>query len=826
MTNTRLLVLFFASGAAALVYEVLWLKELGLLFGATAPAAAATLAVFFLGLSAGAYVWGRRARDLDRPLRTYARMEAGIAATALVYFLLLDLYHAVYAPLFGVVGDRPTLFLGVKLLLSLGVLFPPAFLMGGTLPVLGELMIRRSDQLGRTGTLLYATNTAGAALGAFLAGFYLPAALGFDRSYLLAIGVNVTIAALAWRWDREGMSVPRRKGSPSPPIPSRLPLPPLLVSLLAAASGFLTLALEVLWTRMYAQVLQNSVYTFSAVLTVFLVALGLGSALAHILSRTSLPPPAVLTALLSLAGLAVASAPFLFARQSGGTLDYLHGDVGFAAYVASVFASVGAVLLVPGILIGSVFPYLLKVSEGRSSSAGEVLGSLVSLNTLAAILGSLSAGFLLLNLFGLWSSLRILAAVYLMLAIAVPSSPGGLRAVLAAVPVAGLLALTFLPAYGRLALVHLEEDERLVEVREGSLGTAAVIDRGGDLRIKVDNSYLVGTSASAPNLRLQSWIPLSLHPSPRSVFYLGMGTGITAGAALALPVEKVTVAELNADVVALAHRHFGPYLNGLFEDSRVRLVTEDGRSYLQATRESYDVVIADIFLTYKAGAGALYTREHFAAVRDRLAPGGLFAQWLPMFELTEREVGLVARTMLEVFPQVTVWRRGFSPRFPLLALVGHREEGALDDVALRRNLAALAASGAAPERLWLVGIPYAAYAGNLGQARKLFTPFPVLRDDRPLIEYLSPRVNRDHFGAGKTGVLAFTELGDFCDRLLETAPIRQDPFLAAVPESARDQAYAGLALYKAEAYRRSGRPNEAEAWREEYERRLSTPHLW
>lgn len=169
-----LLGLFFLSGVAALVYEVLWLKELGLLFGATAQAAATTLAVFFLGLAAGSLAWGRRAARDPRPLRTYAALEAGIALSAALYFGLVTAYRALSPFLFPGLNDNPALVTAVKLGLSLAVLFPPAFLMGGTLPVMGQYLVRRSSDLGRTASALYALNTLGAAVGALAAGFVLP----------------------------------------------------------------------------------------------------------------------------------------------------------------------------------------------------------------------------------------------------------------------------------------------------------------------------------------------------------------------------------------------------------------------------------------------------------------------------------------------------------------------------------------------------------------------------------------------------------------------------------------------------------------------------
>ncbi len=540
-----LLAIFFASGAAALVYEVLWLKELGQLFGVTAHAAATTLAVFFLGLAAGGLVWGRRVERIARPLRAYALLEVAIAASAVLYFFLLDLYRWLLPGLFATFADRPGIFLLVKLALALCVLFPPAFFMGGTLPVMGQYLVRRAEDLGRMATLLYAANTAGAAAGALAAGFLLPPLLGFRRSYFIAIGVNLTVAAIAFWLSRREAGV--RSSGPRPAAAAPVEtdraktgpatLAPNLFWTLAAASGFLTLALEVLWTRMFSQVLQNSVYTFAAILTVFLLALALGSALAHVLCRAGAPPVTSLYLLLTGAGLCVLFTPLVFHRLNPD-LALLGADLGWTRYVAAVFGGTLAVLLIPGVIIGSVFPLLLKIAEtrvvrlplsGGRLSAGRTIGHLASVNTLAAIAGSLTAGFVLLEHLGLWASTRLVAGLYLALALwvilaRIPPRSGlfqrgeGLSGgkALAALPLAGLALAVAGWGYADLALVTLdaEQGEELAYLREGAGGTVAVVRRGDDLLLKVNNSYQLGTARSAPNQRLQAYLPLALHADP------------------------------------------------------------------------------------------------------------------------------------------------------------------------------------------------------------------------------------------------------------------------------------------------------------------------
>ena len=250
--------LFFLSGFAGLTYQILWQRELGLLFGNTTQATATTLAVFFLGLAAGSWWFGRRAEGIPRPLRAFARLEWGIAAGALLLPLLLPLYRSLFAPLHGAVGSLPAVYAAVKFLLACLVLGPPAFLMGGTLPVLAELGTRAGQGLGRAAGRLYTWNTAGAVAGAFAAGFLLPRALGYRTTYAIALGVSLLVGVQAWLASR-GETAPTPEPADPEPAITEAASPMRAVLVLAALSGFVSLAREVLWTRIFALVFINSV---------------------------------------------------------------------------------------------------------------------------------------------------------------------------------------------------------------------------------------------------------------------------------------------------------------------------------------------------------------------------------------------------------------------------------------------------------------------------------------------------------------------------------------------------------------------------------------
>ncbi len=841
--RNRLAVLVFLSGAVSLVYQVLWLKELGLLFGSTAYAASTTLAVFFLGLAVGGAVFGRWSPHLRAPLRTYAWLELGIAASAGLYFLLLAVYFQLYAPLYDALGDRPAAFNAVRVALATLVLLPPATLMGGTLPVLGQHLVRQPHELGRTASFLYAINTLGAASGAFLAGFVLPPALGFDRAYLLAMAVNAGVAGLAWwlaaageprRYPAQDVSAgrglrPDRGGrrsrvrrAPAPAAAGGGAESAPLLAVVAGLSGAFALGLEVLWTRMFAQVLQNSVYTFSIILVVFLAALAAGSAVANRLCRLRAAPAQVLWVLLTLAGLGVAATPFAFHALTAGLRSLTTGD-GWLLYVLSIFGNTLLLLFVPATLLGSVFPYLLRAAQGSQAEPGAVIGRLSALNTSGGMVGSLAAGFVLLGAVGLWDGVRLFAAGYLLLALLVCLRSVRMRGapvLPAAVAIGGLVLLVTAFDTSRLTLVSVNRarGEQVLATWEGPDGVVAVVERPGNRRIKVNNFYTLGGTGSTEQEQNQALLPLMTHPRPSAVFVLGLGTGITAGAALRHPVERLQVCEIAPDVIAAAAAHFEVASGGLFSDPRATVRACDARNHLLGTAERFDVIIADLFVPWRAGIGNLYSREHFEAARARLAPGGLFVQWLPLYQLSRREFEVVARTVLAVFEQVTLWRGHFGAERPVVALVGAAGPTTLDPAVIDRNGRHLAGGRPLPPVAALaVTLPF--YAGNLSAAEGLIPPGPINTDDRPLVEYQAPVTQREQ-RAGATGWFNLAELGDFFRRLMELAPPGRDPHLTLLTSSQRELVTAGRYYYEGVVASRLGHDADAETRFREFARRV------
>ncbi len=839
------LAMVFLSGFACLIYQILWMRQLGLFFGNTSHAAALTLAVFFAGIAGGSWFWGRRSVLLAKPLIAYGWLELGIAVAGAAVLAAPGLCHYLYPLLYGQDGSGIGL-LSFKILWTLVMVFPPAFLMGGTIPILGQCLIKRQAEFGTTAARIYAVNTIGAACGAFATAFVLIGSLGFRLTCVVAIGVSTVAAALAFKLSRKvGIKVAAEHSSPTRSSSKQLPVAQdgarmsrRQVGFLAFLSGFNILALEVLWTRMFAQVHENSVYSFSSVLIIVLVCLALGAWLASKLAGGKSPTTQSFLLLTAAGGAALCFSPFVFIWLTDN-LSMLPSETTFAAYAVRLFTT-GLISIGPAcLLLGAVFPFLMKAEEQYASHPGKSIGRLSSINTLGAILGSLACGFLLLQWLGMWRSMQMVAASYLVIALLTPAAKNRVNRAAKAGAFAMLgLAFTLLNPTKLPTTSKTDtqgQAETVVEKWEASDCTVTVVKKNGDnLAIKINSNYGLGsTDAYAPQM-FQARIPLLAFPATDSVFFLGMGTGITAGEALDdndfKNITKVVVSELSPSVVAASKKYFaggtgGPDLtNGLFHDPRAKVLIEDGRNHLMATRENYSMINADLFLPYGRGTGDLYSREHFQNVRSRLKPGGVFVQWLPLYQVSENEFGIIAHTLLSVFPQVSLWRGNFQPGAEMVALIGHQDSSPLPACTLdvdrdKQN----AVAGATHLEMQELMLPINAqtillfYCGNLTLAAELFSNYPLNTDDKPIIEFGTPRSLHRTKAQGKPHFVG-SKFADLVDEIQSRIPPASDPLLASRSPSSRELSIAGSAFHRGWIARAT---DDDPQWRDNWQRFLN-----
>ncbi len=815
--------LVFLSGFCALIYQVLWMKELGLLFGNTSHAAGATLAAFFAGLAVGSWFWGKRAARCGNPLRIYAGLELGIAITALLYFVVMKGYHVIYPEVYQSVHSG-TWLLAIKFLLALVLIFPPAFCMGGTIPVIGQHAIRKPSQFGSTSALLYGINTLGATLGALLAGFFMPLWFGFQATCFIAMGITVIVAALAFlasRTESASQVVEPIDDEMEANEPDR---DRISFTVICFLSGFGVLALEVLWTRMFALVLENSVYTFAAILVVVLCCLAGGSLISSVLARRKWQPNLVLTVLLGLSGIAIALTPTVFMGQTD-SFQFLAVKASWLEFVFIIFRKCVLTIGLPALVLGTIFPYLLKTMERYTASPGRSLGRLATINTIGAVLGSIVCAFLFLEKFGMWRSMQIIGGIYFVMAIWMPSVRGRAGIAAKGVSVAGLILFFTALDPSRLPVTGVlkgHENEVTLKAWEGSDCTVSVVRSKDGLAIKINSDYGLGSSDGRIRQACQAEIPLMLKPDSKSVFFLGMGTGISAGAALSerFPnVDRVVTCELSPNVVAASKEYITAVdgvdlTNGLFTDPRSTVLIEDGRHYLMATKEKFDVIDADLFVPYRSGAGSLYTKEHFESVKDRLKPDGIFVQWLPAYQVTDFEFHVIGRTMLEVFDQVSLWRCDFAPFNEVVAFVGHNGSAPLaacemDDSRAKKVFAA----GSGQEDIYNTLNPQTAllyYGGNITASKALFADFPINTDDKPVIEYMAPRYYRNK-GKDETPWFVGPYLLKFIKDIQKTCPPEIDPLLVNRTPANRRLPLAGSAYQETLLWAQFG--NDAEAQR-------------
>ena len=530
-------------------------------------------------------------------------------------------------------------------------------------------------------------------------------------------------------------------------------------------------------------------------------------------------PDRVLLGLLAAAGIAVAAVPFVFHGVTGG-LSYVAAEAGWRSYIASVFAVAAVVMLLPVVLMGTVFPYTLKIAQSFGLAPGATVGRMAAINTVGSIAGAALAGFVLLPALGLWASIKTLGLLYLAAAAVLAQTRSGIGRGWRVAPVAGLCLFATMFDAADLGLVRTdpEHNEIVFETWENAHGVVAVVRRGDDLRIKVDNYYSLGGTAAATYERTQADLPLVIHGDPRAVFFIGLGTGITAGAAVGHPVERITVAELIPEVVEASRRYFGAHTNGLFEDPRVRVVAEDGRNYLLGSDERYDVIIADLFIPWQSGAASMYTTEHFTTVRTRLRSGGLFAQWLPLYQLSRDEFSVIARTMAEVFPQVTLWRGDFDPGRPIAALIGHAEAGPLDVAALVEGFHRRKGDDGADRRT-VMATTAMFYAGNVSADRKRYAGHHANTDDWPVIEYSAPITQREVWGSAGAWFID-RQLEEFYSETFTTLPPRDDPFLAQLTDEEIGFVEGGRHLFAFKAFQRLDDRETAALHRDAYTARM------
>jgi spermidine synthase len=753
-----LAVAFALSGGAGLIHEVVWVRLLGLLFGVSELAVATVLAAFMGGLALGSYWVGLRSARLVDRRRTYALLEIGIGVSALLVPLALDVVEPLYGWLWRRLHLSFAVFSVLRFLLAGAILLAPTIMMGATFPVLADHLARLEGRRMRP-ERLYAANLAGAVLGAGAAGFLLLPTVGVWGTIAVGAALNLVVGAVVLALPAH----PERRPGTAPPAPVRAAAPAYHRLLLAAAffSGLLSLSAQVAWTRVLALLVGSTTYAFAAILVVYLVALAAGSAwAARRASRAGdvavdLAAMHALTAILMLAAIAAVNhLPYWYVGLS------TRAPRGFPGSIAGSIVTAGAVLVLPVFAAGTILPLVLAaLVPAGAPAAGPAVGRVYAVNTVGAIAGAVLAGFVLVPRLGTETTLvgGALGAAAMGFAFAFAGrGPPWLPAAGVAALVVVLVGALGRPEWnfrdlhvgvaepGRAAAAVLANRAfRVVYQREGATASVAVyysdeVDPRLRFHTLVINARTNASDgwADMPTQVLLAQIPLLLAPRADEVFIVGWGSGVTVGSATRSAARRITAVELEPAVVE-ASRLFAHVNHDPLGDPRVRLYEDDARHILLASDETYDVIISEPPHPWVAGVANLFTRDFYLLAARRLAPDGVFTQWLQSYQISAGAYRIVLATFQSVFPEVLVFHpEGTEDSI----LVGSRRPLPLDLERLRRRWgdeevrAELARVGLErPEDLVARSIAGSAAVRDLVRGARLNT------DDNLLVEFQGAR---------------------------------------------------------------------------------------
>jgi spermidine synthase len=722
---------FFLSGATGLIYEVLWARMLGLVFGATTLAVSTVLAAFMAGLAFGSALAGRTGARVKRPVHAYGLLEIGIAVYALAVPFLFSVVDNLYAIIWQHFHPGFFVFSLWRFLLSCGMLLVPTTLMGATLPLLSAALLRSSGKTSTSVTKLYTRNLAGAICGSLIAGFLLLPNFGVRTTIYVAAVINIIIGIVTILADRKIETASSLEIDSSPTAFSE-------ESLLAAEartmsddsghakfwlfcafiSGFVTISTQVALTRMLTMIVGSSTYAFSIVVALFLLGLSGG---AYVIARMDLSGKlrdavlkvelaTAISLLLSLKivnlipGLLITTGLRLHINSWGGLLTLQ-------------IISVALLILLPAFLMGAVMPLVL-VWAGADSKAESVrlVGRSYAVNTIGAIVGAFGAGFILVPRFN--TRFTILFAATLCLIV------GGLayqpkadapdrdlhRAIAAGLTIV-LIVLLLLAApkmnldnlsrgaYDSLVRVLAKsrgavddgsvqqsgpETHKLLMYEEGPTSTVSVRKDWDITSMAINGRTNASDREDMPTQVMLGQMPLLLAPRLNNALVVGYATGVTAGAMLQSPIESLECVELEPATVT-GSRFFQHVNNHPLDDPRLHLIIDDARTYLRVTPARYDIIVSEPSHPWVPGVANLFTREFFQLGRDRLNDDGIFVQWLQIYQLSTDSLRSVLATFHETFPHVLVFRVEGAWKGKDLLLLGSKASMTLDRIKERFN---------------------------------------------------------------------------------------------------------------------------------------------
>lgn len=764
--NPIVLLLFFVSGATALVYEVLWSKYLALMFGSTVQAQTVVLAVFMGGLALGNRIFGKRCANLKQPLAVYGYIELAIGLYAFFFESIWGIGDKFFITVGSRFAENGAVLLALKGALAVGLLSIPTILMGGTLPLLASWLERQMSDAGRGSARFYSTNSLGAVFGSGIAGFYLVQNWGMLASLQLAALANlaVAIAAIAISRQHGDLAAAPQKPTSEPVLPARTAV------ILVAVTGGVSMGLEVLCSRAVALLVGGSLQSFAIVLMAFILGIGIGAGIVASPRFGRFENRSTIFALMLSASAVIAL--FVFGVEE---LAIAYTQIRFAiaqnsaGYILhQMLIALIAILAIgiPAALLGAVLPMAIRAGSPNGGSLGDQVGRLLTWNTVGAVVGVTLTGFVLMPNFGLRGSLLTLAGVLALIAAigfrgSLGASGHAYAARLSYAGYAVVIGIGLLFMVGnqswksivgaglfrlrqvRLSHADIERREQAIKLmyyKDAADATVSVEesldpDQPAQILLRINGKTDASTYGDLSTQYLIGHLPLLARPESKDVFVLGMGSGITAAAVLGHPIESLTMAE-NCEPVLEASKLFEKWNRKALQDPRTQLRREDARTVLKLTDKKYDIIINEPSNPWVVGVGSVFSKEFYELCASRLKDGGINAQWFHIYEMHDGIVELVFRTFASVYPYVEIWEPGSGD----LCLLGSMKPWESTPEVFARSFQ--------HERVRLdfeeVGIksPLAVFARQLASQRTSFAMIedgPRQSDAFPVLEYSAPQ---------------------------------------------------------------------------------------
>ena len=722
ISGLPLIFLYAVSGFCILSLEMVWTREISLRAGNTVAAAAMVFSIFFIAAAMGNLFGAAAVRRANRPILFYGVFEilAGAAAVATLFGSRWIWRHSDVAP--GIFSE--------PIVMAVIIVGGASFFSGAAFPNLMQAVLVRREDRTVHGGIFYGANLLGAAMGAVIGGVLFPWKYGYQGAFLLTAGLQIFGGLVAvWISGR----VPARLKGGAERGESPASGATVWGRGLPFVSGFLSLAAQALLLMWARQILEGSIYAISSVLAVFIGGLGLGSVAASILRRRGIE------ASVALAGFAAASALLFFlVPEVGAKLILLRvtfpgGDPSTLLWNSLLWSAIW--MLPITVCLGGVFPLAWELAFRGSDYEGTVAGTALAINKLGSAFGMLAGCFFVLPVFGLSRGICVVGWGYLLLGILLVCRRWKNARILkwAMVPA---IALGCWQVVRERSALGLAPSEKALQVYHGSYGEVSVISNlttGSRLILLNSQHRLNGTQHAMSTQHHQAWVPLLFCAKPERVMSIGMASGISTAALLDFPLKELDAVELVPEVVRAAREHFQPWNARLFSDSRVRVLTGDGREVLNHARGKFDAIICDLFFPNEEGTANLYSRDFFASALARLNPGGLFCLWLPCYQHDVESSGMIIRTFLDIFPYAIAVRANLDPLQPVIGLIGSAEPLPISRSYLKSKLHEPAAEAIAnespyfrsPENAWLL------LAGDLHAADPGFKEYLATTDDRP-----------------------------------------------------------------------------------------------